>query len=315
MKDEVQERHAKALEAQRKRLAAAAAERERRHAKDIKRFNADADNFKRNRLHTRARQGARVLLPALDGCIFVVSDQHYYPGLPPTTAHRASVKLAKKMKPYAIISNGDAIDGASISRWPAGSFEELDNRPTVFAEMEEAAARLKEYEDLNFVRWLVWNLGNHDARFETRLARAAPEYAGVDGFHLKDHYPGWLPAWSTWIGEDGPGGVIVKHRYKGGMYAAKNNAFAAGRTMVTGHDHTMWAKPITDYNGMRWGITAGTISDIWNPLFINYTEDNPNDWQSGFVILHFRSGRFTGPEFVYALQDGSVLFRGNELKV
>lgn len=269
----------------------------------------------RNKGHRRGRNHARVLLPAQDGCMFVVSDQHYYPGLPPSTAHRASIKLAKRLKPYAIIANGDAIDGASISRWPSASYEALGAQPTVFAEMEEAAERLRDYERLPFVQWCVWNLGNHDARFETRLADRVPEYAGVHGFALKDHYPGWLPAWSTWIGEDGPGGVVVKHRFKGGEYAAHNNALWAGRSMVVGHDHKLWAKPITDYNGTRWGMGAGTISDIWSPHFQNYTEDNPVNWQSGFLILHFRGGKFTGPEFCYALSDGRVLFRGDVMQL
>lgn len=273
--------------------------------------NAFADEAKRNRGHRRGRGKARAILPMLDGCAFVVSDQHYYPGLPPSTAHRASIKLARKLKPFAIIANGDAIDGASISRWPAHAYEALGSQPTVFAELEETAARLKEYEELKFVRWCVWNLGNHDARFETRLADKVPEYAAVSGFALKDHYPGWLPAWSTWFGDS----VVVKHRFKSGIYSAQNNTLWAGRSVVTGHDHTLWIKPFQDYNGLRWGATAGTISDIWSPHFTNYTEDNPVNWQSGFLILHFRGGRFTGPEPVHALEDGAVLFRGDIISV
>ena len=190
----------------------------------------DAENVKTRGNVLRARGGARALLPIQDGCVLVVSDQHYYPGLSPSLAHTASLKLAKKLKPYAIISNGDTIDGASISRWPVSSFVEMDGRPTVAAELEESAARLKEYEDLVFVKYRVWNLGNHDARFETRLAEKVPEYAGVDGFSLKKHFPGWLPAWRTDFCAT-PGSVpevVVKHRFKGGMYAAANNALWAG---------------------------------------------------------------------------------------
>lgn len=268
----------------------------------------------RNTGHTRARSHARVVLPPLDGCVFVVSDQHYYPGLPSSPVHKASVQLAHVLRPWAIISNGDAIDGASISRWPVSSFVELGERPAVAAELEETAARLKEYEDLQFVRFLVWNLGNHDARFETKLAEKVPEYEGVFGTSLKDHFPGWLPAWATWIGTNPTHPeVVIKHRFKGGEYAAYNNAVKSGVTMVTGHDHKLWVKPVQDYRGLRWGIDAGTVSDVYSPHFLNYTEDNPPDWQSGFVILHFRNGQFVGPELVWGLPDGKVLFRGEVL--
>jgi hypothetical protein len=264
--------------------------------------------------YERARFGARVLLPALDGCVFVISDQHYSPDLPPSPAHKASLQLAKALRPWAVVANGDAIDGATISRWPVSSFVELKERPTVIAELNETAARLKEYEDLPFLRYRTWNLGNHDARYETKLAEKVPEYAGVPGTTLKDHFPGWLPAWATWIGDAPVPEVVIKHRFKTGEYGAYNNAIKSGVSMVTGHDHKLWVKPFSDYRGMRWGIDAGTISSIESPQFTNYTEDNSQDWQSGFVILHFRSGKFVGPELVWAAPQGDVYFRGEVIK-
>lgn len=300
-----------------KAVADAKAERMRARAAKRAALEAAAAERNRNTGHKLGRGGARVSIPALDGCVFVVSDQHYYPGLAPSPAHRASIFLAKRLKPYAIIANGDAIDGASISRWPAGSFREMGGRPTVAAEIGTAAKHLREYENLKSTRWCIWNLGNHDARFESRLAQVAPEYAGVQGFTLKEHFAGWIPAWATWIGTNDQGlpQVVVKHRFKGGTYGAHNNALWAGVSTVTGHDHMLWAKAITDYSGTRWGIDAGTIADIYNPHFMHYTEDNPVNWQSGFVILHFRDGKFTGPELVHAMPDGRVLFRGDIVAV
>ena len=267
--------------------------------------------------YARARHKARVLLPTLDGCVFVVSDQHYYPGDPPSTAHRASVALAHELRPFAIIANGDAIDGASISRWPVSSFTEMHGRPLVSAEIGEAASRLADYDGLDSVQYKVWNLGNHDARFETRLAEQVPQYAGVDGFTLKDHFPGWLPAWRTDFTETPTAvpQVIVKHRFKGGLYASHNNALWGGTSMVTGHDHMLWAKAISDVRGVRWGIGAGTLAPIDSKHFTAYTEDNIVNWQSGFAILHFEHGLFTGPELVYAMPDGRVLFRGKAVRV
>lgn len=275
-------------------------------AQRIKDYDAEV---RRNKGHRTARDRARVILPPQDGCVFVLSDEHYYPGDPESMANKAALALAWELHPWAIISNGDAIDGASISRWPVGSFSELGARPTVFAELEATAIAQREFEALPFVQWCVWNLGNHDARFETRLAEKVPEYAGVNGFTLKEHFPGWLPAWATWIGDE----VIIKHRFKGGMHAAQNNALWAGRSMFTGHTHRLRNVPLTDYNGTRWGGECGTMSPIDSKHFLNYAEDNPANWQQGFNILHFQDGRFIGPEPVHVLPDGRVPFRGELL--
>jgi hypothetical protein len=282
------------------------------------RAQREAEALQRNQQYERQRHGARVVLPVRDGCAFVVSDQHYFPDIPPSIAHRASVVLARKLRPYAVISNGDAIDGASISRWPVSSFTEMSGRPTVAAELKEAGARLRDYERLTFIEFLVWNLGNHDARFETRLAEKVPEYAGVDGFTLKERFPAWLPAWRTDFcvaqGSDVPL-VVVKHRFKGGMHAGQNNALWAGTSIVTGHDHMLKDYPISTVGRqIRWGIHAGTMAPIDSPFFTHYTEDNIVNWHEGFVVLNFRGGMFVGPEYCRVF-GGKAYFRGEEIKL
>lgn len=260
--------------------------------------------------HKTSRMKARVNIPALDGCVLVTSDAHYWPGKA-STAHRGALMIADLLKPFAVINNGDSFDGASNSRWPVSSFVQLKGRPSVAEEIKANTERLWDFEQLPYVKWLTWNLGNHDARFETYLAEHASVYAGVPGFTLKEHFPHWLPAWATWIGDQ----VVVKHRFKTGMYGAHNNALWSGRNMVTGHDHMLWVKAIRDYNGLRWGMDAGTLADVEGPMFLDYTEDNPVNWQSGFLLLHFRGGKFTGPELVHAMPDGTILFRGDKIKV
>lgn len=286
-------------------------QRERRIAREKR----EAEALERNKHYERQRHGARILLPAQDGCVFVVSDQHYYPGLPPSISHQASVILAKKLKPYALISNGDAIDGASISRWPVSSFVEMDGRPTVGAEIGVTAQRLRDYENMSFLHWLIWNMGNHDGRFETRLAEKVPEYAGVDGFTLKEHFEAWLPAWRTDIcGPDKKPQVIVKHRFKGGMHAGQNNVLWSGCSMVTGHDHMLKAYPISNVRGIQWGIHAGTMAPITSPMFTHYTEDNVVNWHEGFPVLWFRGGRFVGHEFCHVDPfDERAYFRGQRV--
>lgn len=266
---------------------------------------------KRNRGQKRSNHGASVVLPALDGCVLIVSDAHYRPGTPVSRAHRAAVWFAKTYKPFAVVNNGDAADLSRISRWGFSSYESMHAEPTVGEELAEVSVRLEEFEDIPEVQWCTWNLGNHDARFETWLAKHAAQYGEVYGFALKDHFQGWIPAWETIIGE-GPDAVHIKHRFKSGAYAARNNALHAGRSYVTGHLHRLYAMPITNLNGTHWGIEAGTLAEIDSKTF-HYTELNPVDWQSGFAVLHFQNGKLSGHEFCNAMPDGRVLFRGQDI--
>lgn len=243
-----------------------------------------------------------------NGTVVVFGDAHYFPGIV-STAHRALMWACKELNPSAIINNGDSLDGASISRWPRIGW---DSRPTVLDELKACTERLTELE-MTGTKNLYWNLGNHDARFETFLAAKAPEFQGVSGFHLKDHFPLWLPSWSVWINDD----VVVKHRWKGGIHATRNNALNAGKTVVTGHLHSLKVTPVSDYNGTRFGVDVGTLAQPYGQQFVDYTEDNPVDWRSGFVVLTFRDGRLMWPEVVHVMDEeqGIVQFRGNAFKV
>lgn len=243
-----------------------------------------------------------------NGVVLVFSDAHYWPGKPSVT-HRALVKLAHEMEPAAIICNGDAVDMAAVSRHPPIGWE---TRPTVQQEIECAQDRLGEIIKActkNTIR--AWNLGNHDARFETRLASVAPEYAKVAGIHLHDHFNEWERAWSTWINGD----VVIKHRYKGGIHATHNNAVTSGKTIVTGHLHSAKVTPFTDYDGTRFGVDTGCLADTWGSQFTNYLEDNPRNWVSAFGVLTFRHGKLLWPELVVAYDEQSVQFRGKIIEV
>ena len=244
-----------------------------------------------------------------NGVILAFSDPHYWPGIK-STAHRAFLKFCRNMKPVCVINNGDALDGAQISRWPRIGW---DSRPTVIQELEAVTERLQEIEEAAGTRNLYWNLGNHDARFETFLAAKAPEFQGVSGFHLKDHFPMWLPSWSIWVNDT----LVVKHRFKSGIHATHNNAMWAGKSMLTGHLHSLKVTPLSDYNGTRFGIDSGTLAQPYGPQFEDYMEDNPGNHRSGFVVLTFWKGRLLWPELAHVLDEdsGLVQFRGQVIEV
>lgn len=245
---------------------------------------------------------AAIQLGIQDGHVLVGSDAHFWPGVV-STAFRAFVEFAKEYKPKTIILNGDVHDFPSISRHAPIAWE---TRPGVAEEIDNTKAMLSEIEKSSPKSRRIWPLGNHCSRFETRLATTSPEYAKVNGVHLKDHYPLWEPCWAVLVNDD----VVIKHRYKGGIHATRNNTLNAGRSMVTGHLHQLKVTPLSDYNGVRYGVDCGTLADPYGPQFYNYCELSPMDWRSGFVLLTFHKGKLLWPEIVFVRGPSEVEFRG-----
>lgn len=262
-------------------------------------------------LNSAQSSSARYHLGIEEGTVIVFSDAHFWPGIR-TTAFKGLLWAIEQLKPKAVICNGDAFDGASISRFPRIGW---DKKPSVIEELKACEAALGEIEETatkarHNVK-LVWPLGNHCARFENRLAQNAGEFEGVAGFTLKDHFPAWIPCWSTWITED----IVVKHRYKGGVHATHNNTVSGGKSIVTGHLHSLKVTPYTDYNGTRYGVDTGTLADIDGPQFVDYTEASPVNWVSGFVVLTLAEGKLLMPEPVKKWEEGKIEFRGKIIDV
>lgn len=267
--------------------------------------NPLSENYKH--LQTAHLSKSRLHLGIENGTVLVFSDAHFWPGIR-TTAFQGLLWAIKELKPKVIINNGDAFDGASISRHPRIGW---DSKPSVIEELKACEMALGEIEDAAGRAKLIWCLGNHDARFENRLAANAPEFQGVKGFSLKDHFQAWTPCWSAWPTED----VVVKHRYKGGIHATHNNAVGGGKSIVTGHLHSLKVTPYSDYNGTRYGVDTGTLADATGPQFEDYLESNPVNWRSGFAVLTFHNGRMLWPEVVHSLGGGLVEFRGKVVDV
>jgi hypothetical protein len=154
---------------------------------------------------------AAINLGIEDGEVLIGSDSHYWPGIV-STAHKAFVEMAKDRKPKIIIKNGDEADFPQISRHAPIGWE---SRPKLSEEVDNLKAMLSEIEKVSPNSRRLWPLGNHDARFETRLATQAPEYANIHGVHLKDNFELWEPCWAVFINSD----TVIKHRMRGGMHA------------------------------------------------------------------------------------------------
>jgi hypothetical protein len=253
------------------------------------------------------RHPAAVNIGIQNGHILVGSDSHYCPGIV-SAAHRAFLEFAKEFKPKVIVKNGDELDFPTISRFAHG----WEKRPTVAEEIEYTNAMLSEIEKTAPNAELVWPVGNHDSRLETRIATSAPELANMKGVHLRDHFnPRWQPCFAAFVNKD----VVIKHRLKGGINATRNNTLLAGRTIITGHLHSLKVWPHSDYNGTRFGADCGTMADPYGPQFYGYTELSPLDWRSGFLLLTFENGRLLWPEVIWVSGKDEVQFRGKTIRL
>jgi len=248
-------------------------------------------------------------LGILDGTVLVFSDAHFIPGQR-TTAFKGLLWAIETFKPKAIICNGDAFDGASISR------HDVTDQPqtSVIQELKACQGALDEIEEIaKEVRHnvkLVFTWGNHDIRFGNKLAQHAPQFKEVFGFKLTDHIPNWDFCWAVWPTPQ----VIIKHRYKGGIHAAHNNTVNAGVSIVTGHLHSLKVTPFSDYNGNRFGVDTGTLAEPDGPQF-TYAELNPSNHRSGFAVLNFFNGQLLWPELVHKFSEDHVEFRGEVIDV
>lgn len=240
------------------------------------------------------------------GVVLVGSDAHIWPG-PPTIAMHAferAIEWFRTRGLRAVVLNGDSLDGARISRYPSIGWE---HKPTLAEELAAVQAQKRRLRQLggDHIEY-VWPRGNHDQRFESAVANRLPEFAHIDGVHLRDHFPDWKCCWNLVINNE----LVIRHRMKGGIHATYNNTLHAGKSICTGHLHALRVTPFTDYNGTRWGIDCGTLATPYGPQFIHYTEAGPVNWRSGFVVFTFRRGALLQPELVLVRDESSWEFRG-----
>jgi Icc-related predicted phosphoesterase len=242
-----------------------------------------------------------------NGRVIVFSDAHFADYT--TTGFKALLKFIEHFKPKAIICNGDAFDGAVLSRYPSINY---DRKPSVLDELNYCKIHLDAIEKIRPAGCrLIWTLGNHDMRYESALVSKAPEFSGVEGFNLKFHFPNWETCWSFWVNDD----TVIKHRHKGGRYAGYNNVQASFCNIFTGHTHVLTCSPISTFDQKTyWGVQTGTLADI-NAESFQYTEDNAKDWRQGFIMASWEQGRLLMPEMVMVCGEDEVEFRGEVLKV
>jgi hypothetical protein len=247
----------------------------------------------------------RLNLTIADGVVIVFSDAHYWPDLV-SVSHRALLALIQELRPAIIIANGDMLDGATISRHDRIGWEQ---RPSMKGELKAAQDRMGEVEAVAGGAELAWNLGNHDARFESYLSKNAPAFEGLPGTTLPEHFPRWEFGVSTVLNAESDHPVMCKHRLAQ-RYSRdlQQCTVKAGISIVTSHLHRLNVTSWGDYRGRRYGVDTGTLAAPTGPQF-TYSEDAPTPHGEGFAVLTFRDGRMQPPELVEVV-DGVAVFRG-----
>jgi hypothetical protein len=251
-------------------------------------------------------------LTITNGEVLIGSDFHIWPG-EASTCLRAFKKSIDDIRPAVVILNGDVLDLAAVSRHPALNWEKV---PLPIEEIEAVQDHLNDIVKAARKARKIWTLGNHDARFEMRLASVAPEFRGIKGIHLHDHFALWERGYYCRINEGVPGGdTVCKHRLGGGKHAPYNNILKAGVSIVTGHLHNQQVRAHSDYRHYSlYGMDTGCVADKRHSSF-KYTEGNPLDWREGYGLLTYRDSKLLPPELFTKWDDKTVVFRGQLKRV
>jgi hypothetical protein len=243
-----------------------------------------------------------------DGYAVIFSDSHFWPDRR-SLALETLLEVIKEVKPKIVISNGDAFDGAKISRHPPTGWEDPP-------EVNDELAATKEYMDEIYraapkARHL-FTVGNHDSRFDRYLAANAGQFKGVQGFTLRAHLPAWEFCYAVMVNRDVAPFYVV-HNIRGGPTAPRNNVLAAGCTVFTGHLHSQKSIPVTTLLDELDGVDSGMLADRDGPQF-HYVSSRPTDWREGFAVQRCGKRGFRYPpdlaRVMYAKDLRRSFFRG-----
>lgn len=228
--------------------------------------------------------------------VLIGGDAHFWPG-EASIMWRAFVKMAKTLKPDCIILNGDILDGASVSIHKRMLGVRV---PKVVEEVETAQERLAELPKKAIK---LWSMGNHDIRIDNFLANSANELEEYVGSFV-DRFPAWRFAHAFNINE-----VEVRHRFRGGIHTAWNNALHSGVSIVSSHTHQLQVTAVRSRKTL-YGIECGMLADPMHRCF-EYTEFMPSRICPGFVFLTFDDGFELMPPQVCELVRGRPAFQGS----
>lgn len=240
-----------------------------------------------------------------DALIVIGGDKHHLPGHRPQ-AFNAFLHFIEDTKPDYVVVIGDWFDFPAIGRFHRIGWQA---QPSVKDELESGVADLTAVRDASPKSKRIFCLGNHDMRFDGILSNRLSETEGVAGHRLSDHINVFSKLdYQICLSAVFNDHFIVKHRWHSGVHSSYNDVLRGGKNIATGHDHKLNVRPWTDYNGTRYGIKTGCLSDLWDEAFL-YLENNATDWQPGFAAVTI-SGGIIIPQAVPIVLDKNHAKRG-----
>ncbi len=256
--------------------------------------------------------GQRHLIDNFTGPALVFSDAHFWPDdlRNKSPAHKALLAMIPLIKPGMIICNGDAFDGARLSRFdPRDDIEKLPKVEEELAACQEAMTEIANLAPENCI--LVWVLGNHDRRYWSRLVNQAPDFVRIAGLTFEAQFPQWSFCMSAVIN----GHTVIVHRYHGGIHACWNNITKGQASVISSDTHRLFCMVYRGYLHTVIGAETGMLSRF-GPAEekFSYTEERSLNWHPGFLLAHFsETGKLKEPELIRVQDDGTVEYRGERI--
>lgn len=229
-------------------------------------------------------------------------------------------KVMKWYKPDVIDYLGDIDDQSCVSRWSAGTPDEILGAISTYSDTVKEF--YKQTRDLNPNAQLFNALGNHDIRIWDYIDKKAPALVG-------ENYKSGLITPETLWGLDNLGYEYIHyndrpaHRF-GDMYAhhgisiskhagesVRNDIETFLVSMIRGHSHRMgeYNKTLELRNETLRGYEIGHMTDI-NSSGMSYT--NNHNWQPGFAVATIENGVYPHIQLIHISPDFTCYVNGKK---
>ena len=147
--------------------------------------------------------------------------------------------LVKTRQLKCVVANGDIMDLSILSSFAKFHTEIRPQERTVQKEIYDSQAQINKLQKIidksKYPIKQLATFGNH----ETRLSKVAMSWGrafeDLEAFKIQTLFPDWDWAMSHLVDDT----VIIKHRMRGGVHTAYQNAMRSGIHIVTGHTHQL----------------------------------------------------------------------------
>lgn len=224
------------------------------------------------------------VMPKGNNRILVLTDIHIpYHDI---KALQIALEYGKKLKPNAILLNGDTIDMYQASRFIK------DRRLRDLAGELEMTRDFLNYLKDEFDCPIYFKIGNHEARWENYLRTTAPELLGIAEFELSNILQfgalGIQEIKSTQIIKAGNLSILHGHEFGQSVFSPVNAArglyMRAKSDSLVGHHHQTSEHSEKDLGGnvvTTWSV--GCLAGL-SPEYMPF-----NKWNHGFAFVEFET--------------------------